>query len=154
MIFVNKFITSLILEVEQFQRQFWKSRWPCFTRHFRQSHTVIEVKSVTFLIFELEKFQRWFWKSHFKYSRSDQVSLKWSFTHKQHAWEPPLNHSWKFDLWPLQTGILKINAGFAEKSRKKWKKSLGRRQNRVLVILVWGFWAVSPIFRPNFGKLI
>ena len=49
-------------------------------------------------------------------------TLKWSFTHKQHAWEPPLNHSWKFDLWPLQTGILKINAGFAEKKPEKVEK--------------------------------
>ena len=45
--------------------------------------------------------------------------LKWSFTYKQHAWEPPQNHSWKFDLWPLQNEILKIKAGFAEKMPKK-----------------------------------
>ena len=29
------------------------------------------------------------------------------------------NHVWKFDLWPLQTGIIKINAGFAEKKPEK-----------------------------------
>ena len=42
-------------------------------------------------------------------------TLKWSFTHKQDAWEPPQNHSWKINLWPFQTEILKINAGFAKK---------------------------------------
>ena len=47
------------------------------------------------------------------------LALKWSFTYKQHAWGPPQNHTWKFDLWPLQTGILKINAGFAEKKPEK-----------------------------------
>ena len=45
--------------------------------------------------------------------------LKWSFTYKQHARGPFQNHSWKFDLWPLQTEILKIKAGFAEKMPKK-----------------------------------
>ena len=47
--------------------------------------------------------------------------LKWSFTYKQHAWEPPQNHPWKIDVWPLQTEILKINVNLAEKYRKKWK---------------------------------
>ena len=32
---------------------------------------------------------------------------------------PPQNHTWKFDLWPLQTEILKIYAGFAEKKPEK-----------------------------------
>ena len=45
--------------------------------------------------------------------------LKWSFTYKQHAWEPTQNHTWKIDLWPLQTEILKIKAVFAEKMPKK-----------------------------------
>ena len=45
--------------------------------------------------------------------------LKWSFTYKQDAWEPPQNHSWKIDLWPLQTEILKIKAGFTKKMLEK-----------------------------------
>ena len=45
--------------------------------------------------------------------------LKWSFTYKQHAWEPPQNHTWKIDMWPLQTEILKIKTGFAEKTPEK-----------------------------------
>ena len=48
--------------------------------------------------------------------------LKWSFTYKQHAWEPPQNHSWKIDLWPLQTEILKIKAGFTKKMPEKVEK--------------------------------
>ena len=48
--------------------------------------------------------------------KSISKTLKWSFTYKQHARGPPQNHSWKFDLTPFQTGIFKINAGFAEKS--------------------------------------
>ena len=31
----------------------------------------------------------------------------------------PKKQSWKFDLWPLQTGILKINSSFAEKKPEK-----------------------------------
>ena len=45
--------------------------------------------------------------------------LKWSFTYKQHAWEPPPNRGWKIYLWPLKTEILKINTGFAEKKPEK-----------------------------------
>ena len=52
---------------------------------------------------------------------SSKLPLKWSFAYKQHAWEPPQNHTWKNDLWPLQTEILKIKAGFAKKMPKKWK---------------------------------
>ena len=44
-----------------------------------------------------------------------QYTLKWSFTHKQDAWEPPQNHSWNLDLCPFQTEILKIDACFAKK---------------------------------------
>ena len=128
-------------------------------KHFHSNYAILFLETSRYWTLWLESywiFWRWEFEKYRKDSKFDtmNVCLKWSFTHKQHAWEPPLNHSWKFDLWPLQTGILKINAGFAEKSRKKWKKSLGRRQNRVLVILVWGFWAISPIFRPNFGRLI
>ena len=50
-----------------------------------------------------------------KYTTVGKKSLKWSFTYKQHAWGPPQNHSWKFDLWPLQTKILKIKASFAKR---------------------------------------
>ena len=32
---------------------------------------------------------------------------------------PPRNHTWKIDLWPLQTEILKINASFAKKKPEK-----------------------------------
>ena len=76
--------------------------------------------------------------------------LKWSFTYKQHARGPPQNHSWKFDLTPFQTGILKINAGFAEKMPKKVEIITRTTANYVLVISVWGFWPKSPIFWPNF----
>ena len=34
----------------------------------------------------------------------------------------PPNHTWKIDLWPFQTEILKINAGFAEKKPEKMEK--------------------------------
>ena len=33
--------------------------------------------------------------------------------------DPPPNHTWKIDLWPLQTEILKMKAGFAEKMPEK-----------------------------------
>ena len=82
------------------------------------------------------------------------ISLKWSFTYKQHARGPPRNHSWKFDLTPFQTGIFKINAGFAEKMPKKVEIITRTTANYVLVILVWGFWPKSPIFWPNFEKIL
>ena len=34
----------------------------------------------------------------------------------------PQNHSWKIDLWPFQTEILKINAGFAEIKLERMEK--------------------------------
>ena len=50
------------------------------------------------------------------------IALKWSFTNKQHAWEPPQNQTWKIDLWPLQTEILKIKVGFTKKMPEKVEK--------------------------------
>ena len=35
---------------------------------------------------------------------------------------PPQNHTWKIDLWPLQTEILKIKIGFTKKMPKKVEK--------------------------------
>ena len=52
----------------------------------------------------------------------NRVILKWSFTYKQDAWKPPQNHSWKIDLWPLQTEILHIKVGFTKTKQEKVEK--------------------------------
>ena len=52
--------------------------------------------------------------------RPIELWLEWLFTHKQRAWgPPPLNQSWKINLWPLQTKIFKINAKFIIKLLEK-----------------------------------
>ena len=49
--------------------------------------------------------------------------LKWSFTYIKSCMRTPssLNHTWKIDLWPLETEILKIKAILPKKCRIKWK---------------------------------
>ena len=70
------------------------------------------------------------------YSSSSNDTLKWQFTYKQHTRGPPQNHSRKFDLRLLQTGILKINASFAKKIPEKVEIITRTPANCVLVILV------------------
>ena len=79
--------------------------------------------------------------------------LKGSFTHKQNAWEPPLNHSWKFELWPLQTGVLKINAGFAEKKPKKVVKITRTPTESHPSDFSLRFLSCKSYFSAEFGKI-
>ena len=90
-------------------------------------------------------------RSIYKKGKILKYFLKWSFTYKQHAWEPPQNHGWKFDLWPLQTEILKIKADFAKKNAGKSDATAMKEKIHENMLIISTFSGKTGFNFENFG---